>query len=304
MVDLSVKIGKLKLKNPVMVASGTFGTEYAALTDVKLLGAYIAKTITLRARTGNLPPRISETASGMLNSIGLENKGLSYFIKEKMPELARLGTPVIVSIAGDDEGEFVELTKKLSAVKKVAALELNLSCPNIKYGSREGLLAQDEKATYRIIKKVRAATSLTLIAKLSPCVTDITRIAKAAQAAGADAVSLVNTFPAMSADIGSGRPRLGNVTGGLSGPAIKPIALKMVWDTYNRVDIPIIGIGGIMNHKDAVEFMICGATAVQIGTANFVNPGSAIEIITGIKKYLDKTKISKVKQLTGSLKIG
>jgi len=301
-VNLTVKIGKLKLKNPVMVASGTFGPEYGELVDINKLGAYIAKTITLNARRGNPPPRVAETASGMLNSIGLENKGADDFVKNKIPELRNVKIPIIASITGEDAGEFKELAKILTRVKKISGLEVNLSCPNVKHGKRDFLIAQDPDATYGIIEAARRATSLTIIAKLSPNVTDITKIAKAAEAAGANAVSLVNTFIGMAVDIETQRPVLGNITGGLSGPAIKPIALRMTRDVYKEVKIPIIGIGGIMDYKDAIEFILCGATAVQVGTANFVNPTAALEIIEGLKKYMAKNKIRDIKKLTGALK--
>ncbi len=304
MVNLSVKIGKLRLKNPVIAASGTFGMEYRRLIDVSSLGAIVAKTITLEPRAGNPPPRIAETSSGMLNSIGLENKGLDDFIKDKIPLFPAGKTALIVSIAGDNEDEFAELVKRLNKIKKVGAIELNLSCPNVRHGAREGLTAQDEKAVYEIISNVRAMTGLTLIAKLSPCVTDITKIARCAESAGADALSLINTYPAMAVDIDTGKPKLGNITAGLSGPAIKPIALKMVWDTYNKIKIPIIGIGGIMDYKDAVEFILCGATAVQVGTATFVNPKAAIDIKDGIMKYLTTNKISDINRLIGALSRG
>lgn len=302
MVNLAVKIGKLKLKNPVMVASGTFGPEYGEFIDINKLGAYIAKTVTLNARAGNPPPRVAETPSGMLNSIGLENKGLDDFIKNKIPELSKLKIPLIVSISGGDADEFKRLAKSLSKVKKVAALEINLSCPNVKHGKRDYLIAQDESATREIVEAVRKATPLTIIAKLSPNVTDITKIAKAAEESGADAVSLVNTFIGMAVDIEAQRPVLGNITGGLSGPAIRPVALHMVRQAYKKIKIPIIGIGGIMDYKDAVGFILCGALAVQIGTANFVNPSAAVEIIEGIKKYMTKNKIRDIKELTGALK--
>lgn len=302
MVNLSVKIGKLKLKNPVMVASGTFGLEYRQLVDVGGLGAIVTKTITLKARTGNPAPRIAETQSGMLNSIGLENKGLDDFIRNKVPLFPTGKTALIVSIAGDTEEEFAGLVKALNKIKKVDAIELNLSCPNVRHGMREGLTAQDERAVYEVINSVRAMTNLTLIAKLSPCVTDIVKIAKAAEEAGADAVSLINTYPALAVDITTKKPMLGNVTGGLSGPAIKPIALKMVRDAYKKIKIPIIGIGGIMDYKDALEFILCGARAVQVGTANFVNPKAAEEIIRGIKRYLIENKIDKIGTIVGSLR--
>lgn len=315
MVNLQVKIGKLKLKNPVMVASGTFGPEYGELVDIKRIGAYITKTITLNERIGNPPPRVVDTPSGMLNAIGLENKGLDDFVKNKLPKLKNITIPIIASIAGGHAAEFGKLAKILSGAKRIAAIEINLSCPNarysprgrracpnVKYGERDFLIAQDENTTREIVKAVRRATPLTIIAKLSPNVTDITRIAKAAEEAGADAVSLVNTFIGMAVDIETKRPILGNVTGGLSGPAIKPIALRMVRETYEKVKIPIIGIGGIMDYKDAVEFILCGASAIQVGTANFVNPKAAIEIIEGVKKYMAKNKISGIKELIGALR--
>ena len=299
--NLTVYIGKLRLKNPVIAASGTFGPEYGELIDMDSLGAIIAKTITLKARSGNPAPRVTETPSGMLNSIGLENKGLDDFLKNKLPELAKLKTKVIASISGDDDREFAQLARRLSKVKRVDALELNLSCPNLR---GEGIIAQDEKAVYKIVKAVRKVTPLTVIAKLSPNVTDIAKIAKVSEEAGADAVSLVNTFLAMAVDIDTMKPALGNITGGLSGPAIKPIALRMVWEAYNALKIPIIGMGGIMDWKDAVEFILSGAAAVEVGTANFVNPKTAVEIIGGIKKYMVKNKIGDIKELTGALKDG
>ncbi|MCX5667922.1 MAG: dihydroorotate dehydrogenase, partial [Candidatus Omnitrophica bacterium] len=238
----------------------------------------------------------------MLNSIGLENGGLDDFIKNKIPELKRLKIPLIVSIAGDDAAEFKELARGLNKIKKIAALEINLSCPNVKHGKRDFLIAQDEEATYEIIEAVRGSTALTVIAKLSPNVTDIKIIAKAAERAGADAVSLVNTLIGMAVDIDTKRPILGNITGGLSGPAIKPIALCMVREAYNSTKIPVVGIGGIMDYKDAVEFMLCGASAVQVGTANFVNPSASTEIIDGIKSYMTKNGIKEIKELIGALK--
>ena len=303
MVDLSIKIGKLKLKNPVIAASGTFGMEYRELIDVGLLGAIITKTITLKNRAGNPPPRIAETASGMLNSIGLENKGLDDFIKNKIPLFPANKTVLIVSIAGDNEDEFAQLAKALDKIKKVSAIELNLSCPNIKHGNRGCLIAQDEEATRAVVKSVRRVTTLPIIAKLTPNVTDIIKIAKAAQEGGADALSLINTFYGMAVDIETRRPKLGNITGGLSGPAIKPLAIRFVYETYKAVDIPIIGMGGIMNYEDAIEFMLCGAAAVQIGTANFVNPAAYIDIIKGIKAYSEKNKLRSVKDIIGKLKI-
>lgn len=304
---LSVKIGRLKLKNPVMAASGTFGGEYGRLVDINSMGALILKTITLKPRTGNPPPRIAETPSGMLNSIGLENKGIDDFIKNRLPELDKIKIPLIASISGDDEAEFEELARRLGRIKKISAIELNLSCPNIKRGKGQGtmgigdIIAQDEDASYRVIKAAREATDLAIIAKLSPNVTDIVKIAAAAEGAGADAVSLVNTFLGMAVDIEKKRPVLGNITGGLSGPAIKPIALRMVWEVYKKVGISVIGIGGIMNSEDAIEFILCGASAIQVGTANFVNPRASTEIIKGIKKYLKYNKVKDISSLTGRL---
>lgn len=318
MVRLGIKIGKLKLKNPVMAASGTFGPEHGELIDINKLGAYITKTITLNARAGNPPPRVVDTPSGMLNSIGLENKGINDFINNKLPKIVtphfRVGnkiiphaeacgkTALIASIAGDNEDEFWKLAEVLDKERRVDAVELNLSCPNVRHGQLDFLAAQDEKETSRIVSRVRRATNKTIIAKLSPNVTDITRIALAAEAAGADAVSLVNTFVGVAIDIDSKKPVLGNITGGLSGPAIKPIALRMVMDVYKKVKIPIIGIGGIMDYKDAMEFILCGASAIQVGTANFVNPKASIEIIEGIKKYMARNNVPDINKLIGALK--
>ncbi len=301
--DLEVTIGKLKLKNPVMAASGTFGDEYAGLADIKKLGAIVAKTVTLEPRIGNAPPRLVETPSGMLNSIGLENKGVEVFIEEKLPHLKKFKVPLIVSIAGDDEDEFKELAGRLNRISGVAGLELNLSCPNIRYGSREEAIAQDEKATHSVVKAVRAKTGLTVIAKLSPNVTDIRKMARSAEDAGADAVSLVNTFLGMAVDIETRKPRLGNVTGGLSGPAIRPLALRMVWEAFKSVKIPVIGMGGIMTAADAIEFILCGATAVQIGTANFVDPDTASSVLTGLKEYMIRSKVTDIDRLRGGVRI-
>ena len=304
MVNLSVKIGKLKLKNPIMVASGTFAPEYAELVNINKLGALVLKTITLEEKWGNPPPRVAETPSGMLNSIGLENRGVDDFIRNKIPKLKNIKIPIIISIAGNDEKEYASLAKKLNRISIIAALEINLSCPNVKHGTRRGLIAQDEEATHSMISAARRVTRLPIIAKLTPNVTDISKIAIAAEKGGSDAVSLVNTFAAMAVDSDTRKPKLGNITGGLSGPAIKPIVLKMVWDVYNNVDIPIIGVGGIMEYKDAIEFMLCGATAVQVGTATFVNPKTSLEIVDDIARYCTKNNITRVKELVGSLKAG
>lgn len=306
MADLKVKIGKLKLKNPVILASGTvgFGKEISEFIDVNKLGAIATKTITLKKREGNPPPRLVETTGGLLNSIGLDNDGFRDFMFEKLPHLENLKIPVIVSITGNNTGEFVKLAKQLSKIPCVKAIEVNLSCPNIAHkGKRFPILAQDKKAVRRIISRVRKVTKLTLIAKLSPNVTDIKEIAKAAERAGTDAISLINTYPGMLIDINTMKPKLGGVTGGLSGPCIKPLALKCVWDAYNALKTPIIGVGGIMRGEDAVEFILAGASAVQIGTANFVNPCASLEILEGIKKYLKAKKVKSVKNLIGKAKI-
>ena len=296
-----VKIGKLKLKNPVTVASGTFGygVEFEGIADIEELGAIVTKTITLNARVGNKPPRVIETPSGMLNSIGLENPGIDRFIIDKLPSLLEFKGPIIASIAGESVEEYKELAQKLDKVKGVAAIEINISCPNIRTSK---LFAQSETSTEEVVKAVRGATGKTIITKLSPNVTDIVPIAKAAENAGSDALSLINTIRAMVVGIEKKVSRLGDITGGLSGPAVKPIALFMVWKVYNRVKIPVIGMGGIMSWQDAIEFILCGSTAVAVGTANFVNPNAAAEIVKGIKKYLQKEKINDINDFIGSLK--
>jgi len=301
--ELTVNIGKLKLKNPLLVASGTFGygEEYADFIDLKKLGAIVSKTITLKPRKGNLPPRTCETPAGMLNSIGLENPGLEVFLEEKIPLLVRAGVPVIVSIASqDDPQEFIILAQKLDEIKEVAAIELNISCPNIKEKGK--LIAQDPRETAALVKAVRKVTTKTLITKLSPNVTDITEIALAAESAGSDAVSLINTLIGMSIDVKTRRPRIASVVGGLSGPAIRPVALRMVWEVYQKIKIPIIGMGGIMDASSALEFFLAGASAISVGTANFINPGITIEILKGIETYLRQTKFTSIRDLTGSLK--
>jgi len=307
---ISVNIGKLKLKNPVMVASGTFGygEEFADFLDLKKLGAIVSKTITLRPRRGNVPPRTCETPAGMLNSIGLENPGIDRFIGEKIPVFKKIGIPLIVSIASEGgHEEFVILAETLDKINSVSAIELNISCPNVKHSKlitqNSKLISQDPKATFELVKKVRKATKKTLITKLSPNVTDITEIAKAAEAAGSDAICLINTLIGMSIDINSRKPRIAAVTGGLSGPAIRPVAIRMVWEVYKKVKIPIIGMGGIMDASSAIEFLLAGATAVSVGTANFIEPRSSVEVIDGIRKYLIKNRIKNARQLIGELEI-
>jgi len=281
-----VDIAGIKMKNPVMVASGTFGygEEYSELIDLNKLGAIVTKSITLNPRPGNPPPRICETPAGMLNSIGLQNDGLKVFIEKQLPFLSKFDVPVIVNVAGETIDEYVEVSRTLSREPMVKGIELNISCPNVKKGGMA--FGIDPKATKELIEEVRASTKLPLIAKLSPNVTDITVIAKAAVSAGADALSLINTVLGMAIDIKTKKPKLATVTGGLSGPAIKPIAIRMVWQVAQVVKVPIIGIGGIMNAEDAYEFLLAGASAVQIGTANFVDVETPIKIIEGLNKYM------------------
>lgn len=307
-MNISVEIGKLKLKNPVMVASGTFGygEEFSGLVDLKKIGAIVTKTITLKPRQGNPMPRTCETPAGMLNSIGLENPGIGIFIKEKIPLLKKIGVPIIVSIASDsDVGEFPFLIRKLEKIPAVSAIELNISCPNVKHAHKKTgcgqLIAQDAKATFEIVKSARKTTEKTLITKLSPNVTDITEIAKAAEDAGSDALALVNTLLGMSVDINTRRPKVAMGFAGLSGPAIRPVAVRMVREVYKKISIPIIGMGGIMDTQSALEFFIAGASAVSVGTANFINPKATVEIISGIKEYCRKNRISSIKELIGTL---
>ena len=299
--NLKVRIGGLELKNPVIVASGTFGSgeEYKDLIDLNRLGAIVTKSITLRPREGNPPPRVVETPSGMLNSIGLQNDGIDAFIKDKIPFLNKVKTAVIVSIAAHSVNDYAEIAGRLNRIKRVDAIEINISCPNVKGGLE---FAREPGSAAAVVGKVRAVSKKPLITKLSPNVKDITEIAMAAEDAGSDAVSLVNTFTGMAVDIGAKRPVLGNIVGGLSGPAIKPIALRMVWETAKKVKIPVIGMGGIMDYEDALEFIMAGAAAVEIGTANFVNPGTAVKIIGGIERYMRQGKIKNIKELTGCLR--
>ncbi|MFA5410688.1 MAG: dihydroorotate dehydrogenase [Candidatus Omnitrophota bacterium] len=307
--NISLNIGNLRLKNPVMVASGTFGyaEEFRGLVDLKKLGAIVTKTITLKARQGNPAPRTCETPAGMLNSIGLENPGIDKFIEGKMPVLTKLGIPVIVSIASDEDAqEFITLAGKLNKVSAVSAIELNISCPNLRHahknlGDRQ-LIAQDPKVTFEVVKSVRKITNKVLITKLSPNVTDIAEIAQAAEDAGSDAISLINTFTGMSIDVDKRIPKIASGVGGLSGPAIRPIAVRMIWEVYQKIKIPIIGMGGIIDVSSALEFFLAGASAISVGTANFINPRAAVEIIQGIKEYLAESKIKDLKNIIGGLK--
>lgn len=301
--DLSVNIAGIQFKNPVMTASGTFGygEEFAPYLDLNRLGAVVVKGLSLKPRQGNPPPRIVETAAGMLNSIGLQNVGVEAFIEKKLPFLKKFDTKVIVNFFGDSIEEYCEVARVLDYNEGIAGLEMNISCPNkqerwLEFGTNPDL-------TFRVVNAVRKYTRLPLIVKLSPNVTDITLIAKAAQDAGADVLSLINTLSGMAVDVNTRRPKLGNIIGGLSGPAIKPVALKMVWQVFKAVKLPLIGIGGIMTAEDAIEFMLVGASAIQIGTANFVDPSASIKILEGIEEYFKRNKVNNVKELVGSLRV-
>jgi dihydroorotate dehydrogenase (NAD+) catalytic subunit len=301
--DLKVNIGGLELQNPVMTASGTFGyaREFKDLIDLNRLGAIIVKGLSLKPTKGNPPPRIVETPCGMLNAIGLENVGLEAFIKDKLPFLQHLAPPIIVNIYGKLEEEYVELAARFDEIPSIAGIEVNISCPNVKTGGLA--FGVDPHAAFSVVKKVRDVTAKVLIVKLTPNVTDITDIARAAEAAGADCLSLINTITGMAIDIETRRPKLANITGGLSGPAIRPVAVRMVWQVARVAKIPIIGIGGILTAEDALEFFIAGATAVQVGTANFINPAATLDIIDGIERYLHDRNIPRVKDILGTLEI-
>lgn len=302
-VDLSVSLGPLALANPVLTASGTFGygAEFANLVPLARLGGIVVKGISLLPRPGNPPPRIVETPCGMLNAIGLENVGAERFISDKMPFLRTCGCRVIVNILGDSIEEYAALAARLTGVAGIDALEVNISCPNVKKGGVAFGTVPDMAAA--VTGAVKAATDLPVIVKLSPNVTDIVAMARAVEAAGADAISLINTLIGMAIDARTRRPRLANVIGGLSGPAIKPVALRMVWQVASAVAIPVIGIGGIACAEDAVEFLLAGAAAIQVGTANFRNPAAAGEIVAGIEDYLRQQGESSVRAIVGSLRL-
>lgn len=299
--DLTVNIAGLRMKNPVMTASGTFGygREYQPFFDLNLLGALVTKGISLKPMAGNPPPRICETAGGMVNAIGLENVGVKAFIRDKLPFLNGLKIPVIVNILGHSLKEYPEVARHLDGQPGIAALEINISCPNV---ARGGLaFGADPRLAANVVSRVRKAATLPLITKLTPQVTDMGLIARAAEEAGSDALSLINTLPAMAVDIHSRRSRLGRIGGGLSGPAIKPVALRLVYQAAQAVKIPVIGLGGIRNAEDALEFLLVGARAVQIGTANFIRPTAALEIMEGIKRFLTEQGIPKIDDLIGAL---
>lgn len=300
---MAVEIGTLKMKNPVMTASGTFGygEEYADYVDLNRLGGIVVKGLSLKPRLGNPPPRIMETAGGMLNAVGLQNVGVDVFVKEKLPFLRQYNVAVIANIYGESILEYSQVAKKLSQAEGVHALEVNVSCPNVKKGGLS--FGSDPKAAAEVTRRVKAETHLPVIVKLTPNVTDIAAIAQSVEEAGADAVSLINTLTGMSIDLKTRTPHLKNITGGLSGPAIKPVALRMVWQVAQKVAIPVIGIGGIMTVEDALEFMIAGAKAVQIGTANFINPHATMEIIDGMRQYLKQHKLKNIAEIVGTLNV-
>ncbi len=303
MAELRVNIGKLSLKNPVMTASGTFGygVEYADFFDISRLGSIFVKGTTIQPREGNDYPRLAETPSGMLNAVGLQNKGADYFIDHIYPTIKDIDTNMIVNVSGSSIETYVECAEKMASLEKIPAIELNISCPNVKQGGMAfGVTA---KGAAEVVKAVRQVYPKTLIVKLSPNVTDITEIAKAVEAEGADSVSLINTILGMAINAEKRKPVLSTITGGLSGPCVKPIALRMVWQTYKAVKIPIIGLGGISNWKDAVEFMLAGATAIQIGTYNFIDPAVSVKVIDGINEYCDRHGFKSASELTGALEL-
>jgi dihydroorotate dehydrogenase (NAD+) catalytic subunit len=299
--NLKIKLDAIELQNPVMSASGTFGyaREFEDLVDLDRLGAIIVKGLSLEPTKGNPPPRIVETPCGMLNAIGLENVGIDVFEKQKLPFLQTLSAPIFANIYGTSIEEYAELAKRVDELEAISGVEVNISCPNVKAGGMA--FGADPDSAFRVVKAVRKETRKHVIVKLSPNVTDITIIARSAEDAGADSLSLINTITGMAIDIETRRPKIANITGGLSGPAIKPVALRMVWQVVQTVKIPVIGIGGIMTAKDALEFIIAGATAVQIGTANFINPRTTTEIIDEIGNFLAQKNIASVTDIIGTL---
>lgn len=301
MADLRVRIGELKLKNPVMTASGTcgFGPELDDFFDVSSLGALVVKGTTLKNREGNPYPRMAETSSGLLNSVGLQNKGVEYFIKETYPLIRKYDTNIIVNVNGSNLEEYVELSGIINELDGVNAIELNISCPNVKMGGMA--FGTHLPSSEMVIRAVRKTYNKTLIVKLSPNVTNIVDFAKVAENEGADSVSLINTLLGIAIDASNRKPVLATITGGLSGPAIKPIALRMVWQVAKAISIPVIGVGGIMNGTDAAEFIIAGASAVQVGTASFIEPTAPIDVINSLNSYLDKHSFDRVSQLVGTL---
>ncbi|PJA98557.1 MAG: dihydroorotate dehydrogenase [Ignavibacteriales bacterium CG_4_9_14_3_um_filter_30_11] len=301
--DLSVNIGSLKLRNPIMLASGTvgYGSEISEFIDLKKIGAIVTKSISLKPRKGNKPQRVLETSAGMLNAIGLTNVGVEKFIAEKIPFLKKQDVPIICNIAASTLEEYVECVKILNYEDGIHAFEINVSCPNVKEGGLQ--FGNNEKMVGKITKEIRSCTNKPIIIKLSPNVANISEFAETAKKEGADAVSAINTLIGTSFNIKNRKPKLKNIIGGLSGPAIKPIALAKIFEIHQKVKIPIIGIGGIMNWQDAVEFMIAGASAIQLGTVNFIDPTAAIKILNGLTEYCKGNKIQKISSLTGSYQL-
>lgn len=303
MAALNVEIGALKLKNPVMTASGTFGygVEFSDFIDLNRLGGFVVKGTTLHHREGNPYPRMAEVPMGMLNAVGLQNKGVDYFAEHIYPKLVDIDSHAIVNVSGSTIEDYVATAEKCALLDKIPAIELNISCPNVKEGGMA--FGTSAKSAAEVVKAVRKAYNKTLIVKLSPNVTDITEIARAVEAEGADSVSLINTLLGMAVNAERRTPILSTVTGGMSGAAVKPIALRMVWQVYNSVKIPVVGLGGIMNATDAIEFLLCGATAVQLGTANFIDPAITVKVIEGIEEYLDRQGCSSVQEIIGGLRV-
>ncbi|WP_043929669.1 dihydroorotate dehydrogenase [Bacillus sp. EB01] len=299
MRNMEVSIGSLTLKNPIMPASGTFGEEMAGVLDFNQLGALLPKSITKTPRKGNPTPRICETTGGMINSIGIQSKGLDYYQKVAVPFYGQFKSPLISSISADSIEEFAEMSEKLAAMEEVAALELNISCPNLK--NNGVAFGMDETITRQLVKAVRQVTDKPVIAKLSPNVTDIGRIARAAEEGGADALTVANTFVAMAIDVHTRKPKIGNMIGGISGPAIKPLVVRLIHQVYKVCRLPIIGCGGVMNGEDAIEMMLAGATAIQVGTANFINPTVMLTILQEINEYMEMYDINSLKEIIGQV---
>lgn len=303
MADLRVNIGALKLKNPVLTASGTFGygEEFADFIDLTRLGGFIVKGTTLHPREGNPYPRMAETPMGMLNAVGLQNKGVHYFVEQIYPRLKDLNTNVIVNVSGSSVDDYSETAAIINELDNIPAIELNISCPNVKHGGMT--FGVHPEAAAEVVSAVRMAYHKTLIVKLTPNVTDITEIAKAVEGAGADSVSLINTMLGMAIDAERRKPLLSTITGGLSGPCVKPVALRMVWQVAKAIKIPVVGLGGIMNATDAIEFMLAGATAVELGTANFIDPAITVKVVDGINQYLDRHGFKSVHEIIGALEV-
>lgn len=300
-LNLEINIGNVKMKNPIMPASGTFGHEMSPILDFNKLGALVPKSITKYPRGGNNTPRVCEVNTGMINSIGIQSKGVEYYINELLPEYACFDSPLISSISGDSVEEFVEMTEIISNQKSVSAIELNISCPNLENDGQA--FGMDAEVSYQLIKKAREVTDKPIIPKLTPNVTNIQEIAIACEEAGADALNVANTLLAMSIDIHTGKPKIGNVMGGLSGPSVKPVIVRMIYQVNQVTSIPIIGCGGVMNGEDAIEMILAGATGVQVGTANFINPTAMLDIIAGIERYMMQHDISDINDLIGKVKI-